>query len=138
MMIAPVSRWPPRPCWRDRAPLPLAPSNDGVSPITDATAWAAGQLADQTPCQVIWWPRRPASHGAVHLQAAELRPYRWRERLGDDAAGACALYWGVVPVAGAPTQDNAALCNFIVQQGRAVASSKPANAWFWSAARACA
>ena len=74
------------------------------------------------------WPRsstpdagrgqRAAGHGVERCPKNRiLRAHVGRERFGEHACGGCVSYWGVIPLAGAPTHDSHRLLRYVIEQG---------------------
>lgn len=93
------------------------PDLNGVNPVTEATAYAAGRLAELLQAK------------ALVVATAEGRAARClsNQRLllptlgvsdSDATLRRLCLYWGVMPVPGAPNDDPAQLLDFLVARGK--------------------
>jgi pyruvate kinase len=102
-------RGPPR-------PLPEL-STEGVNPITETTVYAAGRMAEQLGAKILVVA---SSSGATALSVAKNRHAVPTIGVSDDPVTLrrMCLYWGVIPLAGAPTRDHAALLRFVVERGK--------------------
>ena len=87
------------------------------NPITEATVAAAGQIAEQLDAKVVIVA---TGSGATALSMAKNR--RFVPTLGVSNSPATlrrmCLYWGVIPLAGAPVDDSAALLRHVTDLGR--------------------
>ncbi|MBN1393759.1 MAG: pyruvate kinase [Pirellulales bacterium] len=95
--------------------------NEGEStlnPITETTVAAAGRIAEQLGAKVVVVA---TASGATALSMAKNRRFAFTLGVSDSPATLrrMCLYWGVIPLAGAPTDDSAALLRYVVELGRA-------------------
>jgi len=97
-------------------------SNDDVpsvlNPITETTVAAAGRIAEELGAKVVVVA---TASGATALSMAKNRRRVFTLGVSDSPATLrrMCLYWGVIPLAGAPTNDSAALLRYVVDLGRA-------------------
>jgi pyruvate kinase len=102
-----------------RPPLPSPDlAAEGVNQITEATVYAAGRTAEQLGAKLIVVA---SGSGATALSLAKNRHYVSTVGVSDSEATLrrMCLYWGVIPLAGAPTGDSAALLRYVTDWGRA-------------------
>jgi hypothetical protein len=117
------------PGWRERyatgagaVPVPVFPvgsrSSSGLNPITEATVSAAGHIAEELGAKVVVVA---TASGATALSMAKNRHFVPTLGVSDSPATLrrMCLYWGVIPLAGAPTSDPAALLRHVTDLGRA-------------------
>jgi pyruvate kinase len=107
------------PLCRQRAAAPCPDLHAaGVNPITEATAYSAGRLADMLDAKLIIVA---TASGATALSLAKNRNFVPVVGVSDAEATLrrMCLYWGVIPLAGAPTDDKVALLKHVVGWGRA-------------------
>jgi pyruvate kinase len=94
-----------------------------LNPITESTVAAAGRIAEELAARVVVVA---TASGATALTMA--KNHRRVHTLGVSDSPATlrrmCLYWGVIPVADAPTNDSAALLRFVVENGRAAGMLK--------------
>ncbi len=87
------------------------------NPITETTVAAAGQIAEQLDAKVVIVA---TGSGATALTMA--KNHRFVPTLGVSDSPATlrrmCLYWGVIPLAGAPVDDSAALLRHVTELGR--------------------
>ncbi len=90
---------------------------EGVNQITEATVLAAGRMAEQLDAALIVVA---SASGATALSLAKNRHYVPTVGVSDSAATLrrMCLYWGVIPLAGAPTGDREALLRYVTEWGR--------------------
>lgn len=88
-----------------------------LNPITEATVSAAGHIAEELGAKVVVVA---TSSGATALSMAKNRHFVPTLGVSDSAATLrrMCLYWGVMPLAGAPTGDSAALLRHVTDLGR--------------------
>lgn len=88
-----------------------------LNPITEATVSAAGHIAEALGAKVVVVA---TSSGATALSMAKNRHFVPTLGVSDSAATLrrMCLYWGVMPLAGAPTGDSAALLRHVTDLGR--------------------
>lgn len=88
-----------------------------LNPITECTVAAAGRIADELDAKVVVVA---TSSGATALSMAKNRRHVFILGVSDSPATLrrMCLYWGVIPLAGAPTEDSAALLRCVVDLGR--------------------
>lgn len=96
------------------SPAALANNN----PITETTVSAAGHIAEDLGAKVVIVA---TASGATALSMAKNRHFVPTLGVSDSAATLrrMCLYWGVIPLAGAPTGDSAALLRHVTNLGRA-------------------
>lgn len=90
---------------------------DLVDPITEANAAAAVQLAEQLGAKMILVA---TASGRTALALSKHRRSVYTAGVSDSEAilRRMCLYWGVIPLRGAPTDDSAALLKFALRRGR--------------------
>jgi len=97
--------------------LPVPGLCGANNPITEATVAAAGQLAEELDAKVVIVA---TSSGATALSMA--KNHRFVPTLGVSDSPATlrrmCLYWGVIPLPGAPVGDSAALLRHVTELGR--------------------
>lgn len=88
-----------------------------LNPITEATVSAAGHLAEELDAKVVVVV---TSSGATALSMAKNHHFVPTLGVSDSPATLrrMCLYWGVIPLAGAPTDDSTALLKYVTQLGR--------------------
>ncbi len=88
-----------------------------LNPITETTVAAAGRIAEELGAKVVVVA---TSSGATALAMAKNRRRVFTLGVSDSQATLrrMCLYWGVIPLAGAPTNDSAALLRYVVDLGR--------------------
>jgi pyruvate kinase len=102
------------PLYRQRPPLPKPdPSAEGVDEITEATAYAAGRIAEQLDAKMVVVA---SATGETALSLSKNRNFVPTVGVSDSEATLrrMCLYWGVIPLAGAPTTDNQRLLDFVI------------------------
>lgn len=108
------------PLCRERAPLPDPEvDEDGFNPITEAVVAAGGQLAERLDTKMVVVS---SASGRTALSLSKRRnfvPTLGVSRSELTLRRMC-LYWGVVPLAGAPTHDNEELLNHVTEWGRKI------------------
>jgi len=89
----------------------------GVNPITEAAAHAAGRLAGELDARLVIVASRS---GATALSLSKNRVAVPTVGVSDSEATLrrMCLYWGVIPLAGAPVGDSAALLRYVADWGR--------------------
>jgi len=97
-----------------------------VHPITEATTLSAGRIANQVGAKLI------VVASASGRTAASISQYRHGVPVigvspSEAALRRMCLYWGVIPVAGAPTETSGQLLEWIVQRGRAAGLLAPGD-----------
>ncbi|MCX7424989.1 MAG: pyruvate kinase [Planctomycetia bacterium] len=107
------------PLYRQRPPRPepQVTAADGLDPIAEATACSAGRLAERLDARLIIVA---SASGRTALRLSENRNFVPTVGVSDSAATLrrMCLYWGVIPLAGAPTEDPTGLVRFVVDRGR--------------------
>jgi len=100
---------------RRRAAEPEGPL---LHPITEATAEAAGALAERLQAKILVIA---TGSGQTALTLSKNRYFVPTIGVSDERATLrrMCLYWGVVPLAGAPTDDPRRLMEFVVHRGKA-------------------
>jgi pyruvate kinase len=98
----------------DRPPNGLAAEE--VNQITEATTFAAGRLAEELRAATIVVA---SASGATALSLSKNRHFVPTIGVSDSEATLrkMCLYWGVIPLPGAPTEESAALLEYVVQRG---------------------
>ncbi len=107
---------------RERPSLPRPDrALEGIGPITEATTWAAGRLAEEVGAKMILVA---TASGKSALCVSKHRNSVFTVGVSDSEATLrrMCLYWGVVPLPGAPTDDGAKLLRFAVERCRAAGS----------------
>ncbi len=91
--------------------------HSALNPITEITVAAAGRIAEELDAKVVI---AATSSGATALSMAKNRRFVFTVGVSDSPATLrrMCLYWGVIPLAGAPTGDSAALLRYVVDLGR--------------------
>jgi len=99
---------------------PTAPPEFGeaLNPITEATVASAGRLAEQLDAKMVVVA---TSSGQTALSLSKNRYFVPTLGVSDSAATLrrMCLYWGVIPLSGAPAGDSRRLLEYVVQRGRA-------------------
>jgi len=112
---------------RDR-PAPASPdgSQAGVHPITEATAWAAGELARALQAKMIVVA---TASGRTALAISKYRHFVPTIGVSDSEATLrrMALYWGVIPVPGLPMADGTRLAQTLVERARTAGQLVPGD-----------
>ena len=107
------------PLCKDR-PAALLPDldDDNVNQITEATVFAAGRMAEELDAEMVVVA---SGSGATALALSKDHLYVPVIGVSDSAETLrrMCLYWGVVPLPGAPTADSVALLEHITKWGRA-------------------
>ncbi len=100
------------------SPLPKEEGAIALNPITESTVAAAGRIAEELGAKVVVVA---TASGATALSMAKNRRRVFTLGVSDSPATLrrMCLYWGVIPLAGAPIDDSAALLRYIVDLGRA-------------------
>jgi pyruvate kinase len=90
---------------------------DGVHPITSAVVAAAGQIAERLQAKMVVIATRS---GATAITKAKQRDFVPTLAVSDRASTLrqMGLYWGIIPLAGAPPDLDRELIEFVVQWGR--------------------
>jgi len=106
------------PMFRRREPL-AGPDLDAerVDPITEATARAAGRLAEDLDARMVLVA---SATGGTALSLSKHRNFVPTVGVSDSEATLrrMCLYWGVIPLAGVPTDDSARLLRHVTAWGR--------------------
>jgi pyruvate kinase len=89
-----------------------------VNDITEATTFAAGQLAEQLEARIMIVA---SGSGQTALVVSKHRRCVPVVGVSDSEATLrkMCLYWGVIPLAGAPVNDRDKLLEYVIEQGRA-------------------
>jgi len=106
------------PLCRHSGPCIPPPSGDSpLNPITEATVYSAGELAERLGAKTVVVA---TSSGLTALSLSKNRHYVPTVGVSDSEATLrrMCLYWGVIPIRGAPTGDNRRLLEFVVDRGR--------------------
>jgi pyruvate kinase len=107
------------PLWRNqpRTRLPDLKGED-INPITEATVFAAGRMAEELDAKLVVVA---SASGATALSMAKNR--HWVPTVGVSDSPATlrrmCLYWGMIPMAGAPTVESDALLEHVTDWARA-------------------
>ena len=112
---------------RDLPPKPPAPPPTlGVDPVTSAAVYGAGQIARQLCAKLVVVATRS---GATALAKSAQRDFIPTIAVSDSMATLrqIALFWGITPVACAPSLDRSELYTFIDQWGQADGSLVPGD-----------
>jgi len=101
----------------DRQVPAAEPLAGAVNPITEATVHAAGHLAEELRAKLIVVA---TASGATALALSKKRNSVPTLGVSDSEATLrrMALYWGVIPKAGAPVSEPARLLEFVLEWGR--------------------
>jgi len=109
-----------------RAPGTAGPdlTAEGVNQITEATTFAAGRLAEELGAETIVVA---SASGLTALSLSKNRHVVPTVGVSDSEATLrrMCLYWGVIPLPGAPTENSAALLEYVVERGRAAGYLAP-------------
>ena len=106
------------PLCRRRPPQPQPDLGaEGVNQIAEATVYAAGRIAEQLDAKLVVVA---SASGKTALSLAKNRNYVSTIGVSDSPATLrrMCLYWGVIPLADAPTGDSAALLRHVTDRGR--------------------
>ena len=106
------------PLCRERPSVPPPDlSAEGVNQITEATVFAAGRMAEKLEAKLLVVA---SGSGKTALSVAKNRNYVSAIGVSDSPATLrrMCLYWGVIPLPGAPTGDREALLQHITNWGR--------------------
>jgi pyruvate kinase len=112
------------PLLRERPPLARPHlADEGIDPVTEATAYAAGRLADDLAARTVVVA---SATGETALSLSKNRNFVPTVGASNSEATVrrMCLYWGVIPLAGAPVQNSAELLEYVVQRGQAVGALK--------------
>ncbi len=106
------------PLYRQRPPVPGPSLGEGVDQVTEAIAYAAGRIAEELDARTV------VVATATGETALSLSKYRnFVPTVGASHSEVTlrrmCLYWGVIPLAGAPTDDAAKLLRYVTDRGRA-------------------
>ena len=90
---------------------------EDVNPITEATTFAAGRLAEAVNASTIVVA---SASGKTALFVSKNRHFVPVVAVSESQSvlRRMCLYWGVIPLPGAPIDDSAALLDFVVEKGR--------------------
>ncbi len=106
------------PLCRERPPQPGPDlAAEGVNQITEATVYAAGRMAERLDAKLVVVA---TASGATALSLAKNRNFVPTVGVSDSEATLrrMCLYWGVIPLPGAPTGDSRALLQYIADWGK--------------------
>lgn len=111
-----------------RPSLPVAepPQAQVLDPVTEATARAAGQLAEELGAKMLLVATASGAT-ALCLSKYRFRTPVWGASPSEATLRRMCLYWGVVPLAGAPTQNSADLLAYAIQKGRQLGYLQPGD-----------
>jgi len=115
------------PLCREQPERPIADLDaDGVNQITEATVYAAGHMAERLHADLLVVA---SSSGATALSLSKNRHYVPTIGVSDSPATLrrMCLYWGIIPLAGAPADDSEALLKFVDDFGRKAGLLQPGN-----------
>lgn len=103
---------------RYSAVTPIEPLASPLDSITEATVSAAGRLADALEAKLVVVA---TASGRTALALAKRRNRAFSVGVSDspETLRRMCLYWGVVPLAGAPLEDSAALLAHVARRARA-------------------
>jgi pyruvate kinase len=106
------------PMYRER-PVPPCPdlTADGVNPITEATAYSAGLLAEQLDAKMVVVA---SASGKTALSLSKCRNFVPTVGVSDSEATLrrMCLYWGVIPLPGAPVDHPEPILRYVVDWGQ--------------------
>lgn len=115
------------PLCRERATSPVCPTDETeINQITEATTLSAGQLAERLDARTLI----VASHsGQTALTISKNRHFVPTVGVSDSEASLrrMCLYWGVIPMPGAPTDDNSQLLQYVIDRGHAAGHLSPGD-----------
>jgi len=99
---------------------------EGVNQITEATTFAAGRLAEELGAETIVVA---SASGLTALSLSKNRHIVPTVGVSDSEATLrrMCLYWGVIPLPGAPIEDSSALLEYVVERGRAAGHFAPGD-----------
>ena len=107
------------PLYRDRPPLPEPDlsNEEGPDQITEATAYTAGRLAEQLDAKMIVVA---TATGRTALRLSKNRYFVPTVGVSDSVVSLrrMCLYWGVIPLDGAPTENSADVLQYVVDKAR--------------------
>jgi len=107
------------PLYRRRRPPPGPDlAGEGVDAVTEATAHAAGRLAVELEAKMVIVASTAGETARTLSKNRNFVPIVGVSNSAATLRRMC-LYWGVVPVAGAPTDDARKLLEFVVEKARA-------------------
>ncbi len=98
-------------------PPPRGEGTIELNPITEVTVAAAGRIAEELDAKIVVVA---TASGATALSMAKNRRRVFTLGVSDSPAvlRRMCLYWGVIPLAGAPTEDSTSLLRHVVDLGR--------------------
>ena len=111
---------------RPYLPSPGEPIAEGLDPVTEATARAAGQLADQLGAKMLLVATATGAT-ALCLSKYRFRVPVWGASPSEATLRRMCLYWGVVPLPAAPTENSADLLAYAIQKGRQLGYLQPGD-----------
>jgi len=91
---------------------------EGINEITEATTLAAGQLAEMLDAQILI-VASVSGHTALIVSKHRLHVHVVGTSHSEATLRKMCLYWGVVPLVGAPVDDGEKLLEYVVERGRA-------------------
>lgn len=108
------------------AEMPEREDDASLDPIAEAAAYAAGRLAERVDAQLIIVA---SASGRTALGVSKNRHFVPTVGVSNSETTLrrMCLYWGIIPLAGAPTDEPAALVRFVVEQGRAAGYLAPGD-----------
>ncbi|MFW5693215.1 MAG: pyruvate kinase, partial [Thermoguttaceae bacterium] len=100
-----------------RTPLPDL-KGEGINPITEATVFAAGRMAEELDARLVVVA---SASGQTALSMAKNRHFVPTIGVSDspETLRRMCLYWGMIPMAGAPTVESHALLEHVTAWARA-------------------
>ncbi|MCS7304524.1 MAG: pyruvate kinase [Thermoguttaceae bacterium] len=102
------------------------PPDQGLDPVTEATARAAGQLAEQLRAKILLVATATGAT-ALCLSKYRFRVPVWGASPSEAVLRRMCLYWGVVPLPGAPIKTSAELLTYAIQKGRQLGQLQPGD-----------
>ncbi|HPP52111.1 MAG TPA: pyruvate kinase [Thermoguttaceae bacterium] len=99
---------------------------EGLDPVTEATARAAGQLAQQLGAKMLLVATATGAT-ALCLSKYRFRTPVWGASPSEATLRRMCLYWGVVPLPTAPTENIADLLAYAIQKGRQIGQLQPGD-----------
>ncbi|NQT14512.1 MAG: pyruvate kinase, partial [Planctomycetes bacterium] len=110
---------------RERPAEPPPKTHAGTADeITEAITFAAGQLAEQLEAPILI-VASVSGNTALTVSKHRLHLHVLGTSDSEATLRKMCLYWGVVPVAGAPVDDDEKLLEYVVEQGRKTGHLSP-------------
>ncbi len=112
----------------DRPRVPAADESiaEGLDPVTEATARAAGQLAEQLGAKILLVATATGAT-ALCLSKYRFRTPVWGASPSEAVLRRMCLYWGVVPLPDAPTENSIELLAYAIRKGRLLGHLQPGD-----------